>query len=376
MKKQAQPPYRLLANNRFWILSFSVLIAALTWFSVWTLVPSGGDLQLIRLQQTYGFIGLAFLYFALLATPLTKVFPNIRGKNTYLHARRALGVSAFFFSLLHAVIAFFGQLGALSGVQFLTDRYQLSLLLGGFTLIVLAAMALTSFDKVIDRMGFPRWKKLHRLIYLGGIAVLIHVIMIGTHYAYGSTLASRVTLAALLILFLLEAVRIDAILKQRFKALRSFGVASIAIMHLIFLGFGFILGKNNNELPGIRSHNSHGQSGEHGAEYVSFEPAATIDGRTIRISQKQLAQSNLVAGETIKFAITPAIDNLRSSSCFLINQETYLYTNGFTKPHPEGVECLPIGDVNPPQPGFYTIYLRLVQDDKINTIPFNLEVTP
>lgn len=375
MKKPTQ--YHLLTNNRFWILCFSAITAITVWASVWSLVPSGGDLQLIRLQQTYGFIGLGFLYVALLAAPLTKVFPNIRGKDTYLHARRAIGVSAFFFSLLHGSVAFFGQLGALSGIQYLSGRYQLSLLLGGITLIILAAMAFTSFDKVIDRMGFPRWKKLHRLIYFGGIAVLIHIVMIGTHYAYGSTTASRITLAGLLFLFLLEAVRIDAVLKKRFTALRHFGIASMAIMHIVFLGFGFILGKSGSELPNLRSHGGHSASGgEHGAEYVSFEPVANIDGRSIRISQKQLSQEALIAGQSLQFTISPTITNIQSANCFLVNQETYLYSNGLTKINDSGVECLPIGDVNPPQPGFYTIYLRLVQSDQINTIPFNLEITP
>ena len=368
----------LALNDRFWILIFSlfVSIACLVW--VWVLVPTG-SLQTIRLQQTYGFIGLIYLYFALLATPLCKIFTRFRYRERYLHARRAIGVSAFYFSLLHFLVAFFGQLGGIGGLQFLSDRYGIALLLGFVALLILMAMALTSFDKVIDRMGFPRWKRLHRFIYIGGLAVLLHIIMLGSHYAYGSSIVARLTFIAVLLLFLLEAVRIDRWLKARFAFLRHFGVTSMAILHVVFLGAGFALGRSNASFLDLRAtHSSHGSSGGHPTEaYVEFDATTLIDGKTIRINEKSISFEALIAGgAVVSFDVNSTFSDIQKTSCFVINQETYMYSQGLSKVVGNQIQCLPIGDVNPPQPGFYTLYLRIERTNAINTIPFNLEIKP
>ncbi len=376
--KVAAKPYSLLANNRFWLLCGSALLAIMTLVSVWTLLPAG-DLRLIRLQQAYGFFSLIFLYFALLAAPLTKLFPAMRGKIEYLHLRRAIGVSAFFFALLHALISFFGQLGGFSGLTFLSTRYNVALLLGFAALIVLTAMAATSFDKVIEKMGFPRWKRLHRLIYVMSLAILLHIVMLGTHYAYGSNIIARITLVAVLILFMLEAVRLDRWLKKRFTVLQHFGVAGMVVLHLLFLGTGFLLGKNSNvDLGTIKAHNDHTSDSSSSTDtpYISFETSPTINGRSVQISQQKISFNELIAGNAIiNFTITPSLTELKSTECFLVNQQTYMYYHGLTKQVGETIQCLPIGDEDPPPAGQYTLYLRLIRVTETNTLPFNLEIT-
>ncbi|MGI9027828.1 MAG: ferric reductase-like transmembrane domain-containing protein [Candidatus Saccharimonadales bacterium] len=372
-------PYSLLTNNRFWLLCFSALLSIITVVAVWVLFPPG-DLRLIRTQQTYGLLSIVFLYFALLAAPLTKIFPNMRGKNEYLHLRRAIGVSAFFFALLHALVAFFGQLGGFNGLGFLSPRYSIALLLGFIALIILTVMAVTSFDKVIDKMGFRRWKRLHRLIYIAGLAILVHIVMLGTHYAYGSSSIARLTLVAVLILFMLEAVRMDRWLKKRFTVLRHFGVASMVLLQLLFLVTGFMLGKNSKlELGDIRAHNEHStQTSNSPTEpYISFESAPIVDGKTIQINQQQISFQDLIAGGAIlNFTSQPAFTDITAASCFLVNQQTYGYYQGLTKTVGSTIQCLPIGDAEPPEPGVYTLYLRLERAVGVNTIPFNLEITP
>jgi DMSO/TMAO reductase YedYZ heme-binding membrane subunit len=205
---------RLLTNSRFWILAaaitLSVNIAGFTQLEV-----PAGNLQTIRIEQTYGFISLFLLYLAILASPLTSVFPNLPGKNSYLHARRAIGVSACFFAALHGYITFFGQLEGFSGVKYLSHTYSLSILAATFAFGVLCIMAATSFDWVVARMSYHRWKLLHRLVYLACLGVLFHVILIGPHYDNGLTFLSMLTYLAAAFLVILEGLRIKSNFSSR-----------------------------------------------------------------------------------------------------------------------------------------------------------------
>lgn len=178
------------------------------------LVPAG-TLQTIRIEQFFGFISLGLLYLAILASPLTKVFPNLPGKEAYLHARRAIGVSAFYYAFLHVYITFFQQLDGFSGIKYLNHTYSLSLLGGVFASGVLCIMAATSFDWVVDHMGYKHWKLLHRLVYFASLAVLLHVMLIGPHYDKGLSFLSAVTYLATALLIVLEALRIRANIRNK-----------------------------------------------------------------------------------------------------------------------------------------------------------------
>lgn len=177
-------------------------------------VPAG-SLQTIRIEQIYGFISLGLLYTAILASPLTKVFPNLPGREAYLHARRAIGVSAFYYAFLHVYITFFKQLGGFSGVKYLNHTYSLSLLGGVFALGILFIMAATSLDWVVSTLGFKRWKLLHRLVYFASLAVLLHVMLIGPHYEHGFSFLSGLTYLAAAFLIILELLRIRLNVKRR-----------------------------------------------------------------------------------------------------------------------------------------------------------------
>lgn len=377
-KKSASEPYRLRTNNRFWVLCLSGTLAGLVLMWVFALVPAG-ELRIIRTQQAFGFFSIIYLYLAVLATPLSKAFPKLPFIDEYLHVRRGLGVSAFFFGLLHSAVTFFGQLGGPSGLAFLSGEYRLALILGAAGLGVLAAMALTSFDKVIDRMGFPRWKRLHQLVYFAGIAILVHVFMLGTHYAYGGSSVARLTLLLMLILLVLELLRIQQKLNKKFPVLARYESAGALVLCGIFLSLGFILGQQNAKLPNLAVHGDTHSSGtsEHGDQYTGFDPVQEVNGQTLRISQKQISREALINGsQIVQFTASPEFKNLTASSCFLVNQQNFTYIQGFTKNFPDRIDCLPIGDVNPPQAGPYTLYLRTTTGIESTTTPFSLEITP
>jgi sulfoxide reductase heme-binding subunit YedZ len=206
---------KLLNNSRFWILAIAVTLSVDIVGFIQFEVPAG-TLQTIRIEQFYGFISLLLLYTAILVSPLTKVFPNLPGKEGYLHARRAIGVSAFYYALLHVYITFFQQLDGFKGVKYLNHTYSLSILLGAITLGVLFIMAATSFDWVVSKMGYRHWKLLHRLVYIASVTVLLHVILIGPHYDKGLTFLGTLTYVAVAFLLVLEAIRIRLnVLKRR-----------------------------------------------------------------------------------------------------------------------------------------------------------------
>jgi sulfoxide reductase heme-binding subunit YedZ len=203
----------LFKNNiRFYLLIFAGILSLL--LAAWLRVNIGGDkLYYIRLQQIYGFVSLAYWYLALLATPLGTVFGKEGKMRHYLFARRALGVSAAYFALLHVLISLFGQLGGLNGVLLSPAKFQQALIFGAVGFICLLLMAATSFDKVITIMTFPRWKWLHRTSYIAAVLVLLHIWIIGTHLTY--PWLRWVLFGMLAVLIIAESWRVSLIIDKK-----------------------------------------------------------------------------------------------------------------------------------------------------------------
>jgi sulfoxide reductase heme-binding subunit YedZ len=217
----------LVDNPRFYILLSTFAVSALIYLGLDKYVTSD-TLFLIRLEQFYGFISLIYLYIAVLLSPLA----TIVGKDTtYMRlavfCRRAIGVSAFYFAFLHFVVALFGQLGGIDAVLSSPSTFFTSIVFGGFALCVLLIMAITSFDRAIELLGISFWKWLHRLVYLAGIAILVHIWLIGTHVVYGWV--QLLILSPIILLLGLESLRITDSLSKKVSLLKRkdyyFGIA-------------------------------------------------------------------------------------------------------------------------------------------------------
>ncbi len=137
-----------------------------------------------------------------------------------MKARRALGVSAFYFGLLHGLFAFFGQLGGFAGLGFLSSKYLLAISLSFIALVILFLMTVTSFDFMVAKLTYPKWKFLHRFVYIAGVLILLHALMLGTHFSDLSSTIPQIFFSALAILLLLEANRFDTYLQKKFIAKR------------------------------------------------------------------------------------------------------------------------------------------------------------
>lgn len=201
----------LLGNSRFYILVSSILLSAAV-IALLRLHFSSDQLFYIRTQQIFGLLCLIYWYAALIISPVGYVIGKHRMKRIEF-ARRAIGVSAFYFALLHGAIALWGQLGGLSELQYLPTLFLWSLLAGGIGIGVLAVMAATSFDRVVTFMTYRKWKWLHRLTYVAWILVVLHVWTIGTHLAY--TDIQMIAFAALVVLSGLELYRVTKMISEK-----------------------------------------------------------------------------------------------------------------------------------------------------------------
>lgn len=176
-------PTHLLNNPRFYLLASSVCLSVI--IVCWLRLAFAVDqLFYIRTEQVFGYLAILYWYCALLITPITKSFSPAPMLDWLTFSRRTIGVSAAYFALLHIVVAFWGQIGGLHNLSLLPNTFLWSFLLGAIAFLILALMAATSFDRVIQRMTFPRWKRLHRFGYLGGILAMLHLWIIGTHLTY------------------------------------------------------------------------------------------------------------------------------------------------------------------------------------------------
>lgn len=177
----------LFSNIRFYVLCITFVIALSVHLYVETFIDSGS--QAIIETQSYAFLAVGYLYFALLVGPLSRItrFPYV---DLYLKARRSLGVSAFFFALLHTYNAFFDYIGGWQAYLQLPLNYHIATALSFTALLILSLMAATSFDFIIKKLTFRKWKRLHQMIYIGGIFIVIHTALIGQHIsAFGSIIS-------------------------------------------------------------------------------------------------------------------------------------------------------------------------------------------
>lgn len=117
-----------------------------------------------------GLLALVLLVASLCATPLKLTL----GWTWPLRARRTLGLLAFFTVLLHFVV----YLGADQGFDLgavLDDVSKRPFIFNGFcAFLLLFPLAWTSSKAAVQRLGFPLWQRLHRLVYVVAILAALH----------------------------------------------------------------------------------------------------------------------------------------------------------------------------------------------------------
>lgn len=260
----------LFKNIRFIVLCISALLSLGIYFFVTTTINSP-ILQTIRLTQTFALISATYLYLALLAGPFCYTCTWFLWRGIYFKTRRALGVSAFYFGVLHAYFAFFGQLGGFDGLPFLSDKYIQAILLSFSALIILTTLALTSTDWMVQKLTFAKWKLLHRLVYIAGIFILLHALILGTHFSDLTRTVPRISFVLLSFLFLLEALRIDAYIQKKFMTVPRFGITVMIFCAVLFSGTFYFFAPRQGPLS-LGIHAQHIQMAKDAQKEVSANP--------------------------------------------------------------------------------------------------------
>lgn len=119
-----------------------------------------------------GFWTLVFLALTLAASPAH----DWLGLTWPVRIRRALGLLAFGYAALHlATYAGVDQFFDWAAIG--ADVAKRKFIAVGFaTFLLLVPLAVTSTDRWVRRLGYRRWKALHRLVYAAGIGGVIHFV--------------------------------------------------------------------------------------------------------------------------------------------------------------------------------------------------------
>ena len=131
------------------------------------------DLTANPLEYITHFTGdwtLRLIVATLAITPLRKLLqlPDL------IRFRRMIGLYAFFYASLH-LLAYLWLDRLFDFHDITKDIAKRPFITVGFAAFVLMApLALTSTKGWIRRLGGKRWQKLHRLVYVSGIAAVIH----------------------------------------------------------------------------------------------------------------------------------------------------------------------------------------------------------
>jgi len=116
-----------------------------------------------------GLWSVRLLLLTLAITPLRL----ITGQNRLILVRRMLGVASFAYVVIHLALYIVDQnFNLLRVASEIVLRFYL--LIGFAGLIGLAALAATSTDAMIRRLGAARWNRLHRLVYPIALLALWH----------------------------------------------------------------------------------------------------------------------------------------------------------------------------------------------------------
>ena len=128
-----------------------------------------GARPLNELIHRAGFWALVFLGVTLAVTP----FRRILRYGNLIDVRRMLGVGTFCYIAAHLALFFADQSFDL-GKFFHEITHRVYLIVGAIAWIGLAALAATSTDGMVRRLGGMRWRRLHQAIYAIALLALIH----------------------------------------------------------------------------------------------------------------------------------------------------------------------------------------------------------
>ncbi|HYO55685.1 protein-methionine-sulfoxide reductase heme-binding subunit MsrQ [Archangium sp.] len=204
----AAPPYPWLKP--------AVLVGGLSPLALLALQFARGTLganPIERVLNQTGMLALILLVASLACTPLKVV----AGWTWPLRLRKLLGLLGFAYASLHFLTyAVLDQGLALDIIlEDITKRPFITV--GFMALVLLVPLAITSTNRMVRRMGFPAWQRLHRLAYVAASLGVVHFVWrvkkdLTEPLIYGGVLA---------LLFVIRGA--EAVRKRRARVVSSSG---------------------------------------------------------------------------------------------------------------------------------------------------------
>jgi sulfoxide reductase heme-binding subunit YedZ len=148
---------------------FALLFAPGLWLA-WRLATGQlGPRPINEVIHQTGLWTIRLLLITLAVTPLRQLlrWPQL------VTVRRMIGVAAFAYAAAH-LTAFAADKAFDLGVVATEIVTRFYLTIGAFALAGLAALAVTSTDRMVRRLGGRNWRRLHRLVYAIGILAAVH----------------------------------------------------------------------------------------------------------------------------------------------------------------------------------------------------------
>jgi len=188
-----------------------------------------GRLEPLPIMQAIHHAGLwaiRLLVITLMVTPFRRLFhwPEL------IQLRRMIGVGAFAYALGHFSLYVVDQAFDLGKVASeIALRFYLTI---GFTALVgLSALAATSTDGMLRRLGGRRWRRLHKLVYPIALLGVIH------YFLQSKANVSEATVVAGIFIWLMAYRALQALLGEE-RPLPLWGVFALGIAAALATAFG------------------------------------------------------------------------------------------------------------------------------------------
>jgi len=184
-----------MAARQPWLkpLVFAAALSPLLWLASRAVRGTLGPDPVAEVLNRLGLYAICLLFCSLACTPLQLVL----GWTWPLRVRRMLGLFAFFYACLHLSTYLFVDQGRdFAGIGKAIDKRRF--VTAGFAAwCSLVPLALTSTQAWVRRLGYRRWKSLHRLAYLAGGLACVHFL-----WRFKTALLQPVLFTAVLVLLL------------------------------------------------------------------------------------------------------------------------------------------------------------------------------
>lgn len=177
---------RIILNKKpiFWLLL--CIPAFLMLRGYWA-----GDVIAMDMLHPTGEWSARLMIIAMILSPLVSLLGPRPWLNWLVQRRRALGVAAFAYAVLH-LLFYIIDMGNLEDM--LAEFWALGIWTGWAAMLLFLPLALTSNDASV-RMLKANWKRLQRLVYPAAVLVLVHWIFI--HNNLGAALVHFIPLMLL-----------------------------------------------------------------------------------------------------------------------------------------------------------------------------------